>query len=84
MAELDNKKIVGVIVKGHVTKTQEKEITANGVYTPDEGYDAFGKVTVNVSLPAASAYGLPETAPEGTVVTFKMVNGSWIETTKEA
>ena len=83
MATLDNKKILGILIKGHETKTQEKEFTANGVYSPDEGYDAFSKVTVN--LPQSySEYSLPETAPEGTVVTFKMVNGSWVETTKEA
>ena len=30
-------------------KLQEKDITENGVYTPDEGFDGFSKVTVNVS-----------------------------------
>lgn len=29
-------------------KMQEKAITANGEYTPDEGYDGFSKVIVNV------------------------------------
>lgn len=28
---------------------QEKDITSNGTYTPDSGYDGFSKVTVNVA-----------------------------------
>ena len=70
MATLDNKNILGIIIKGHVTKTQEKEITTNGVYTPDEGYDAFNKVTVNIPpsyIRVTSEDDLPEIAAEGTI-----------------
>ena len=34
------------------TELQEKTFTANGAYTPDEGYDGFNKVIVNVPIPA--------------------------------
>ena len=70
MATLDNKKILGIIVKGHVTKLQEKTVTANGVYTPDEGYDAFNKVSVNIPtsyIRVSSEDDLPKTAAEGTI-----------------
>lgn len=33
------------------TAVQEKTITKNGEYTPDEGFDGFSKVAVNVPIP---------------------------------
>ena len=40
------------VVGAHVCRTgilQEKTITSNGVFTPDEGYTGFSKVTVTVA-----------------------------------
>ena len=59
-----------------IPNLQEKEITENGEYVADEGYDGFSKVTVNV---ASSGGGglievseLPEVGEENTV--YKLVS----------
>ena len=48
---INGKKIIGLLTnKFHVTKTQEKTFTVNDEYTPDEGYDAFSKVIVDLPM----------------------------------
>lgn len=70
MSTLNGQQIIGLMTKGHLTKTQKKEINQNGEgIKPDEGFDAFSEVTVNVPtyITVASEDDLPETAEEGTI-----------------
>lgn len=45
---INGKKIVGLLTRLHVANLQETEIKTNGEYAPEEGYDGFSKVIVNV------------------------------------
>lgn len=56
-------------ISGESAALQSKNITSNGTYTPDEGYDGFNEVTVYVqgggeSMP--SYYNVPEYSESGT------------------
>lgn len=60
-----------VNVQGGAGNLQEKTFTENGTYTPDEGYDGFSQVTVNVSIG-------PHTPRCDQTVTFDWQKGSGI------
>ena len=46
---INGKKIVGLLTRLHVANLHEElEVEENGKYTPEEGYDGFSKVIVNV------------------------------------
>lgn len=78
MAYINGKQIAFSV---HMTKPtadlQEKEITANGEYLPDAGYEGFSKVIVNVNA-GAGAYlekGAFNIAAHGTQYDFRFVKG---------
>ena len=74
MAKLNGDQIVALMAKGEVKRIQElKTISQNGENIgPDEGYDAFYKVTVNVPkyIMAESEDNLPDPSgyEEGTIL----------------
>ena len=55
----DGEQAVGTaVIVGEIT-LQNKTITENGTYTPDEGYTGFGEVTVNVESEIDDDYNIP-------------------------
>lgn len=53
--------ITGIYVD-RMPKLQEKTVKENGVFTPDEGYTGFSKITVAVEAPENNKYLVRATA----------------------
>jgi hypothetical protein len=70
-------------VGGGSAVLQEKTITENGVYTPDEGFDGFSKVAVNVEsgasgdLPTLFAPSIKFSASDGMLAITDGGNGNF-------
>lgn len=63
MATLNGQQIIALMTKGRLTKTQKKTINQNGVTVkPDEGYDAFSEVTIDVPMSDATTIDTLNTA----------------------
>lgn len=74
MAKLNGDQIVALMAKGEVKRIQElKTISQNGENIgPDEGYDAFYKVTVDVATPVLQEKTVTE---NGEVIPDEGYNG---------
>ena len=59
--DASGKQITGIHVC-RMPKLQEKTVKENGVYTPDEGYTGFSKITVSIVASANDKYLVRATA----------------------
>lgn len=59
--DASGKQITGIFVD-RMPKMQEKTVKENGVYTPDDGYTGFSKITVAVASSANDKYLVRTTA----------------------